>query len=95
MVSKVTKVARKGILIGHHIQNIEFYLRSILFDQYVISFQVGEWTPAGGLNISDKYAFSHGRPPNITLRVMSRIEHPFVMNTTAKDGNERFEVKFQ
>merc|ERR1711884_20264 len=54
--------------------------------------KVGEWTPAGGLNISDKYAFSHGRPPNITLRVMSRIEHPFVMKTTAKDGNDRFEV---
>ena len=54
---------------------------------------MGEWTPAGGLNISDQYAFSHGRPPNITLRVMSRIEHPFVMNTTAKDGNERFEVR--
>ena len=54
---------------------------------------MGEWTPAGGLNISDKYAFSHGRPPNITLKVMSRIEHPFVMNTTAKDGNDRFEVR--
>jgi hypothetical protein len=32
-----------------------------------------------GLNITDRYAFSEGRPPNITLRVLSRIEEPFVM----------------
>ena len=29
--------------------------------------------------ISDKYAFTEGRPPNITLKVLSRIEEPFVM----------------
>ena len=27
----------------------------------------------------DKYAFTEGRPPNITLKVLSRIEEPFVM----------------
>ena len=68
------------------------YYQIIMF-RVDIHHKVGEWTPAGGLNISDKYAFSHGRPPNITLRVMSRIEHPFVMKTTAKDGNDRFEVR--
>ena len=29
--------------------------------------------------ITDKYAFTEGRPPNITLKVLSRIEEPFVM----------------
>ena len=38
-----------------------------------------------------------GKPPNITLRVMSRIEEPFVMYRKEKDGmilggNLRFEV---
>lgn len=41
--------------------------------------KVGEWTPGGSLVITDKYAFTEGRPPNITLRVLSRIEEPFVM----------------
>ena len=41
-----------------------------------------------------------GRPPNITLRVMSRIEQPFVMLRKQKspnevhEGNDRFEVMF-
>jgi hypothetical protein len=52
---------------------ISFLLKN--FDQL----QVGEWTSALGLNITDRYAFSEGRPPNITLRVLSRIEEPFVM----------------
>ena len=41
--------------------------------------QVGEWSAAEGLRITDKYAFTEGRPPNITLKVLSRIEEPFVM----------------
>ena len=45
----------------------------------VLTCQVGEWTAAEGLVISDKYAFTEGRPPNITLKVLSRIEEPFVM----------------
>lgn len=64
--------------------------------------QVGEWTPRSGLNITDKYAFTHGRPPNITLRVMTRTEQPFVTFKKAKasssgssfeprQGNDRFE----
>jgi len=58
--------------------------------------KVGEWTPLGGLNITDKYAFLQGKPPNITLRVMTRIEEPFVMIRKEKDGipltgNSRFE----
>ena len=40
-----------------------------------------------------------GRPPNITLRVMSRIEQPFVMMRKQKEpdevleGNDRYEVQ--
>ena len=41
--------------------------------------KVGEWSSEGGLVITDKYAFTEGRPPNITLKVLSRIEEPFVM----------------
>ena len=41
--------------------------------------QVGEWSATEGLRITDKYAFTEGRPPNITLKVLSRIEEPFVM----------------
>ena len=44
-----------------------------------LTWKVGEWTPAGSLTITDKYAFTEGRPPNITLKVLSRIEEPFVM----------------
>ena len=33
--------------------------------------KVGEWTPQEGLVITDEYAFTEGRPPNITLRVSS------------------------
>ena len=46
-----------------------------------------------------KIIFS-GKPPNITLRVMTRIEEPFVMARKEKDGipltgNSRFEVYFR
>lgn len=40
-----------------------------------------------------------GKPPNITLRVISRIEQPFVMFKKQKEGddvlvgNDRFEVR--
>merc|ERR1719208_338555 len=59
--------------------------------------RVGEWTAAEGLVISDKYAFTEGRPPNITLKVLSRIEEPFVMfrkiapGDPTPTGNARFE----
>ncbi|XP_023327652.1 glutamate receptor ionotropic, kainate 1 [Eurytemora carolleeae] len=59
--------------------------------------KVGEWSSLTRLNITDKYAFSEGRPSNITLRVLSRIEEPFVMfkKPSAEGevlyGNNRFE----
>ena len=38
-----------------------------------LSIKVGEWTPQEGLVITDEYAFTEGRPPNITLRVRSKF----------------------
>ena len=44
------------------------------------------------------FFFVLGRPPNITLRIMSRIEQPFVMERRQKEvneileGNDRYEV---
>ena len=44
------------------------------------------------------FSFFPGKPPNITLRVISRIEQPFVMFKKQKEGeealvgNDRFEV---
>lgn len=34
--------------------------------------KVGEWTPAGGMNITDPGAFYESHVPNITLVVMTR-----------------------
>ncbi len=59
--------------------------------------KVGQWSPRAGLNITDRYAFTQGRPLNITLRVMTRTEKPFVTFKKVKPGepphrgNHRFE----
>lgn len=50
-----------------------------------------------GIRIVEKALPCSGRPPNITLRVMTRTEVPFVMKRRAKEGevlegNERLEV---
>lgn len=34
--------------------------------------KVGEWSPAGGMNITDPAAFYESHVPNITLVVMTR-----------------------
>ena len=50
-------------------------------------------------NIEKLIVILLGRPPNITLRVMSRIEQPFVMMRKQKEpdevleGNDRYEVQ--
>ena len=52
--------------------------------------------PRLGLYLTINYVA--GKPPNITLRVISRIEQPFVMFKKQKEGeevlvgNDRFEV---
>ncbi|ROT73044.1 putative glutamate receptor ionotropic, kainate 2 isoform X3, partial [Penaeus vannamei] len=45
---------------------------------------VGEWTPDGQINITDRQAFFDGGKPNITLKVITIEETPFVM---LKEGN--------
>ena len=32
--------------------------------------KVGEWTPKGGLNVTDKYAFQHGKISQNYLRIV-------------------------
>ncbi|KAH0810682.1 hypothetical protein GEV33_012109 [Tenebrio molitor] len=55
--------------------------------------KVGQWTPAGGVNITDPNAFYESHAPNITLVVMTREERPYVMVKEEKNltGNARYE----
>ncbi|CAL4124820.1 unnamed protein product, partial [Meganyctiphanes norvegica] len=41
--------------------------------------KVGEWTPEGKINITDRQAFFEGGKPNITLKVITIEEPPYVM----------------
>ncbi|XP_023309783.1 glutamate receptor ionotropic, kainate 2 [Anoplophora glabripennis] len=55
--------------------------------------KVGQWTPDGGINITDPNAFYENHAPNITLVVMTREERPYVMVKDEKNltGNSRYE----
>ncbi|XP_017769615.1 PREDICTED: glutamate receptor ionotropic, kainate 2-like [Nicrophorus vespilloides] len=55
--------------------------------------KVGQWTPSGGINITDPNAFYESHAPNITLIVMTREERPYVMVKGEKNltGNARYE----
>ncbi|XP_015833577.1 glutamate receptor ionotropic, kainate 2 isoform X5 [Tribolium castaneum] len=55
--------------------------------------KVGQWTPSGGVNITDPNAFYESHAPNITLVVMTREERPYVMVKDEKNltGNARYE----
>ncbi|XP_073985740.1 glutamate receptor ionotropic, kainate 2 isoform X2 [Rhodnius prolixus] len=54
--------------------------------------KVGEWTPSGGINITDSTAFYETASPNITLVVMTRKEKPYVMVREGNiTGNARYE----
>ncbi|KAJ3660232.1 hypothetical protein Zmor_004691 [Zophobas morio] len=55
--------------------------------------KVGQWTPSGGINITDLNAFYESHAPNITLVVMTREERPYVMVKDEKNltGNARYE----
>ncbi|XP_037804779.1 glutamate receptor ionotropic, kainate 2-like, partial [Penaeus monodon] len=54
--------------------------------------QVGEWTPDGQINITDRQAFFDGGKPNITLKVITIEEKPYVMMHKSSNfsGNARF-----
>ncbi|XP_069959651.1 glutamate receptor ionotropic, kainate 2 isoform X4 [Cherax quadricarinatus] len=55
--------------------------------------KVGEWTPERQINITDRQAFFEGGRPNITLKIITIEETPFVMTKLAKNmtGNGRYE----
>ncbi|KAK9679022.1 Ligated ion channel L-glutamate- and glycine-binding site, partial [Popillia japonica] len=55
--------------------------------------KVGQWTPLGGINITDPAAFYDNLAPNITLVVMTREERPYVMVKEDRNltGNARYE----
>ncbi|KAF6208036.1 hypothetical protein GE061_016486 [Apolygus lucorum] len=54
--------------------------------------KVGEWTPTGGINITDSTAFYETTVPNITLIVMTREERPYVM---VKEGNATGNARYE
>ncbi|XP_026678348.1 glutamate receptor ionotropic, kainate 2-like [Diaphorina citri] len=55
--------------------------------------KVGHWTPAEGINITDRSAFYETSTNNVTLIVMTREEKPYVMvkNDANLTGNAMFE----
>ncbi|XP_069180620.1 glutamate receptor ionotropic, kainate 2 [Procambarus clarkii] len=56
-------------------------------------FKVGEWTPDSQINITDRQAFFEAGRPNITLKIITIEETPFVMTRLANDtsGHGRYE----
>ncbi|CAB0008629.1 unnamed protein product [Nesidiocoris tenuis] len=54
--------------------------------------KVGEWSPTGGINITDNTAFYETASPNITLIVMTREERPYVM---VKEGNATGNARYE
>nr|XP_018914414.1 PREDICTED: glutamate receptor ionotropic, kainate 2-like isoform X1 [Bemisia tabaci] len=56
--------------------------------------KVGEWSPAGGVNISDNAAFFDSGTMNVTLIVITILEMPYVMHRDPPvnlTGNERYQ----
>ncbi|XP_068085191.1 glutamate receptor ionotropic, kainate 2 [Anabrus simplex] len=55
--------------------------------------KVGQWSPGGGINITDPSAFYESSSTNITLVVMTREEKPYVMVKDDQNltGNARYE----
>ncbi|XP_071549118.1 glutamate receptor ionotropic, kainate 2-like isoform X2 [Panulirus ornatus] len=56
-------------------------------------YKVGQWTPDGQINITDTQAFFEGGRPNITLKIITIEETPFVMlkDVSNLTGNSRYE----
>ncbi|CAG7826150.1 unnamed protein product, partial [Allacma fusca] len=54
---------------------------------------VGRWSPSTGLSVHDHDAFSSGDCPNVTLRVTTVLEKPYVMlkSDVNLTGNSRYE----
>ncbi|XP_075217625.1 glutamate receptor ionotropic, kainate 2-like isoform X8 [Lycorma delicatula] len=72
-------------------RRIQFKLDLLKLKQHSLV-KVGEWTPTGGVNISDKAAFFDSGSMNVTLVVITILEIPYVMMHYGKNytGNSRF-----
>ncbi|XP_064081833.1 glutamate receptor ionotropic, kainate 2-like isoform X1 [Macrobrachium nipponense] len=55
-------------------------------------YKVGEWTPESQINITDHQAFFEGGKPNITLKVITIEEKPYVLVRKGQNftGNARY-----
>ncbi|XP_054261473.1 glutamate receptor ionotropic, kainate 2-like isoform X4 [Macrosteles quadrilineatus] len=72
-------------------RRIQFKLDLLKLKQHSLV-KVGEWSPTGGVNISDKGAFFDSGSMNVTLVVITILEIPYVMMHYGKNytGNARF-----
>uniref|UniRef100_A0A1B6DJB2 Glutamate receptor ionotropic, kainate 2 n=1 Tax=Clastoptera arizonana TaxID=38151 RepID=A0A1B6DJB2_9HEMI len=72
-------------------RRIQFKLDLLKLKQHSLV-KVGEWSPAGGVNISDPAAFFDSGIMNVTLVVITIVEIPYVMMHRGKNytGNARF-----
>ncbi|XP_046667625.1 glutamate receptor ionotropic, kainate 2-like isoform X4 [Homalodisca vitripennis] len=72
-------------------RRIQFKLDLLKLKQHSLV-KVGEWSPATGVNISDKAAFFDSGTMNVTLVVITILEIPYVMMHYGKNytGNARF-----
>ncbi|CAH1408163.1 unnamed protein product [Nezara viridula] len=61
-------------------RRIGFKLDVVKLKQHSVV-KVGEWTPTGGLNISDTGAFFDSTSLNVTLVVITILETPYVMSS--------------
>ncbi|XP_039277722.1 glutamate receptor ionotropic, kainate 2 isoform X7 [Nilaparvata lugens] len=72
-------------------RRIQFKLDLLKLKQHSLV-KVGEWSPATGVNISDRAAFFDSGSMNVTLVVITILEIPYVMMRYGKNytGNSRF-----
>ncbi|XP_065349868.1 glutamate receptor ionotropic, kainate 2-like [Cloeon dipterum] len=72
-------------------RRIQFKLDLLKLKQHALV-KVGEWSPNGGVNITDRGAFFDPGNMNVTLVVITILEHPYVMMHYEKNytGNARF-----
>ncbi|XP_063237627.1 glutamate receptor ionotropic, kainate 2-like [Bacillus rossius redtenbacheri] len=73
-------------------RRVQFKLDLLRLKQHALV-KVGEWTPASGLNVTDRGAFFEPGPMNVTLVVITILEQPYVMFRTDANlsGNARYE----
>ncbi|XP_069680352.1 glutamate receptor ionotropic, kainate 2-like isoform X2 [Periplaneta americana] len=73
-------------------RRIQFKLDLLKLKQHALV-KVGEWSPSGGVNITDRSAFFDPGTMNVTLVVITILETPYVMLRAQSNltGNSRYE----